>query len=361
MKSFRCIMFILSCTMVFNLYGCSLFGGDSNSQKDNGNYVNEDGYVAKVEGQKITIPEFRYLLSYVMSGMEDNAGLSEGTFIDKIGYWQRIEENQEEDNETIAKKEALKRLKEMKIINIKAKEQNIVLDEDDIAEVKNYTQHYIDNVADGNREVAEGIMLDELGMNFREFEALNGELVLTRKFREKLMQEMEISDDELLELYESKTEIYDAVLIEYILILTETYPWEDPLKDDEIEEKRILAQEILQMAIGGRDFDALTEEYTEDPDFDLYGNQYAFVVADAAGEVDLWAASSQEGDFNMFEVPAGFLIVKTTKKFGFEDAREIIKKDIRLSRYIEQLEVWMKDDKYEIEINQPVFDSMGVQ
>ena len=59
------------------------------------------------------------------------------------------------------------------------------------------------------------------------------------------------------------------------------------------------------MAKNGEDFDTLSEEYNEDPESRLYGNELTFSRKNAREDLKEWAFSADVGDLTLLEVPAG--------------------------------------------------------
>ena len=93
-------------------------------------------------------------------------------------------------------------------------------------------------------------------------------------------------------------------------IYTGRYETEE-LTEQEKEEKQKLAEEILQRALDGEDFDTLSEEYNEDSGGTVYTDGY-FLTADSLFDTKYTTAvlTSEPGDIKLAETSYGLMIIK---------------------------------------------------
>ncbi|MDQ2084852.1 peptidylprolyl isomerase [Herbivorax sp. ANBcel31] len=353
MKCRKFISFILLSFIIFSLSSC--FVSDGNEVNDeNGHAVEDyDSFVAEVEGEKITESELRFILGHMKDISEESSNLS-GADDEQIKmFWE--EEIDGEKRKDIVKRASLDDLIEVKLLVSRAKEENVQLDELDNIEIDELMWQYIQT--NGGEELAEIKLQKDFGMNLDEYEKINEELILSAKYKDEAAKNIEIDEEDIRKYYDDNIDRVEMVSIKYILFLTETHEYDDPMTEEEIEEKKELAKEVLSMAEAGEDFDSLTEEYTEDPEYQLYGNEYTFSRNSASEDLKEWSFSSDEGELTMLEVPAGFMVLKLNERHGFEYVKEGIKQTLQKQEFENNLKQWKKQD---FAINQEVLDSISI-
>ena len=349
MKYNKFVSFILLSVIIFSLSSCSSL--DKKNQLDKNE--NENNIITEVAGEKITVSELKFIFGHIRSILEEDANLLGADKEQIKEHWESdVEGNRRED---VVKRESLEDLIEMKILVSKAKEENIQLDELDNGEIDQLLEQYIE--ANGGEDLAKIKLQNNFGMSLEDYRKINEELVLSAKYKKEAVKKIEIDIEDIKKYYDDNIDEVEMVTIKYILILTETYLDEEPMTEDEIAEKRKLAEDVLDMAENGEDFDALSEEYNEDPESRLYGNKLTFSRENAREDLKEWAFSADVGELTMFEVPAGFMVLKLSEKHGFEFASEGIKKFLQQLEFEENLAEWKKQD---FEINEELLDSLNM-
>ena len=322
MKHSKFISFILLSVIIFSLSSCS--DSDNNSEGDKNqhlNGVNENSIVAEVADEKITASELKFVFSHIRNVLEQDANLVGADKGQIKEFWESDVEG--EKREDVVKRECLEDLIEIKILVSKAKEENVQLDELDNAEIDELLRQYIET--NGGEHLAEITLQNSFGMTLEDYRKINEEFVLSSKYKKEATKKIEIDMEDLKKYYNDNIDEVEMVTIKYILILTETYLDEEPMTEEEIAKKRELAEDVLSMAKNGEDFDTLSEEYNEDPESRLYGNELTFSRKNAREDLKEWAFSADVGDLTLLEVPAGFMLLKVSEKHGFEFALEGIK------------------------------------
>lgn len=354
MKHSKFISFILLSVIIFSLSSCS--DSDNNSEGDKNqhlNGVNENSIVAKVADEKITASELKFVFSHIRNVLEQDANLVGADKGQIKEFWESDVEG--EKREDVVKRECLEDLIEIKILVSKAKEENVQLDELDNAEIDELLRQYIET--NGGEHLAEITLQNSFGMTLEDYRKINEEFVLSSKYKKEATKKIEIDMEDLKKYYNDNIDEVEMVTIKYILILTETYLDEEPMTEEEIAKKRELAEDVLSMAKNGEDFDTLSEEYNEDPESRLYGNELTFSRKNAREDLKEWAFSADVGDLTLLEVPAGFMLLKVSEKHGFEFALEGIKQFLQQQEFEKNLEQWKRED---FTINQELMDSLDM-
>lgn len=354
MKHSKFISFILLSVIIFSLSSCS--DSDNNSEGDKNqhlNGVNENSIVAEVADEKITASELKFVFSHIRNVLEQDANLVGADKGQIKEFWESDVES--EKREDVVKRECLEDLIEIKILVSKAKEENVQLDELDNAEIDELLRQYIET--NGGEHLAEITLQNSFGMTLEDYRKINEEFVLSSKYKKEATKKIEIDMEDLKKYYNDNIDEVEMVTIKYILILTETYLDEEPMTEEEIAKKRELAEDVLSMAKNGEDFDTLSEEYNEDPESRLYGNELTFSRKNAREDLKEWAFSADVGDLTLLEVPAGFMLLKVSEKHGFEFALEGIKQFLQQQEFEKNLEQWKRED---FTINQELMDSLDM-
>lgn len=351
MKYSKFISLILLSVIIFSFSSCSNSQIENEANKDEPVYEND--VIVEVGSENITVSELKFFFSHIRNIIEESANLIGADNEQLKIFWEADIEG--EKRVDVVKRESLEDLIEMKLLVSKAKEDNIQLDESDNAEINKLMGQYIE--ANGGEDLAKLKLQKSFGMSLEGYEKINQDLVLSAKYEREAFKEIEIDQDDIRKYYDDNIDTVEMVTIKYILILTETYEDEEPMTKDEIEEKRKLAEEVLGMAENHEDFDALTEQYTEDPEYQLYGNKLTFSRENAREDLKEWAFNNDIGELTMLEVPAGFMVLKITDKHDFEFALERIKQTLQKQEFEKNLEVWKSMD---FSINQELMDSINM-
>jgi foldase protein PrsA len=125
---------------------------------------NSSDYVAKVDGEKITVAEYKFFLANVKSSIEQAVGLSssDASSVDK--FWKgKLGTMNAED---YAKDQALGKVQEFKIELIKAKDEGVKLDQSDISSVDSYIDTIIKN--NNGKESAEKAIKQDYGITLKQ-------------------------------------------------------------------------------------------------------------------------------------------------------------------------------------------------
>lgn len=347
MRYSKFVSFILSSVIIISLSSCL------NSDKEKNERTDVESIVAEVAGEKITVSELKFVFGHIRNVWEEDVNLDRTDQEQVKEFWE--EDFEGENREDIIKRESLQDLIEMKILISKAKEENIRLDEEDNNEIDELLKQYIET--NGGEELAEVKLQKNFGMSLEDYRKINEELVLSAKYKNEAAEKIEIDPKDIEKYYNDNIDEVEMVTIKYILILTEVYPDEEPMTEEEIAEKRKLAEDILTRAGNGEDFDALSEGYNEDPESRLYGNKLTFSRKNAREDLKEWAFSASPGELTMLEVPSGFMILKFSEKHGFEFASEGIKQFLQQEEFEKRFEQWKTED---ITINQELIDSLNM-
>ena len=159
-------------------------------------------------------------------------------------------------------------------------------------------------------------------------------------------------EDEIDQFTEEEVEQCTFRTVQHILFLTESE--DDVDEDSSIDAETYnaqqleLAEEVLEMAENGEDFETLADEYTEDSGFEYSLNVYG-ESPDGATYVDeftegAWALS--EGEMAIVETDYGYHIIKCVTE-NDEDLYEEAAEELALDKYDEVYEDWLEENEPE--------------
>jgi foldase protein PrsA len=267
----------------------------------------------------------------------------------------------DKDNKTLVKDNCIDQLKELKILLIKAKKDNVVLGKEELDEVKAYIDQFVTENAQGNKEEAEKVVKKQYGITLADYEAIYQSYFLAGKYANDITKKLDVKEDTMKVFYESNAPKFEQVTVKHVLLLTQDQTTGQPMDQAKIDEKKKLADEILAKAKAGENFEALVKQYSEDPGSKEKGGEYTFGKGQMVPEFENWAFTAKDGDYGVVKTTYGYHVMKFIKKAGFEDAKEKVKSELQVEKFNEELEKWKKEDIYDVKINKPIFDAVIVQ
>ncbi|MCC8160837.1 MAG: peptidylprolyl isomerase [Oscillospiraceae bacterium] len=126
------------------------------------------------------------------------------------------------------------------------------------------------------------------------------------------------------------------------------------------------AEELLERAQSGEDFDTLISEYSEDPGSETYPDGYVFTDDEMVVEFQDGVDSIGIGEFTLVKSSYGYHIIQRlaldeTEEY-FEEQYANVESDIESAmendKFLEQLYAWAEEYGIEITVNQELLDSI---
>lgn len=297
--------------------------------------LNNQDYIVSINGEKVCVGEFKFMLDSVRAQMEQK-GLSN---FDTIIDGKKASE--------FAKDRALQSIIKYKIEAQQAKEQGVALEQDEIKKINDE----VDRICSENSKLVES--LNKSGLSIDDLKRINIEFSTADVFKEQILKQINanvtISDEEAKDYYEKNKELYYAreemVRAKHILIKTIDESGNE-LSSDVQEQKKEKINEILKRAKSGEDFDALVKQFSEDPGSKDNGGEYLFPREQMDKEFENAAFALKPGEIsNVVKTTYGYHIIKLEEKFvegqtiGFEALKNTVKVD---AQYNKMFEDWKK-------------------
>lgn len=155
---------------------------------------------------------------------------------------------------------------------------------------------------------------------------------------------IEVSDEEAKDFYQKNLKDYtkDEVRASHILIST-LDPDKQPLPEEQKEEKRKKAEEVLVKAKSGEDFAKLAEEYSDDPGSAISGGDLGYFGQGVmVPEFNDKAFSMKVGEISeLVETQYGYHIIYLTDKndgeLPFDKVKADVKSRIKYNKYQDKM------------------------
>lgn len=327
-------------------------------------------YVATVGGEKITITEYKYYLKKQKGNMLNKARMTDPD-TDEATFW-----NTEIDGENaleVAKKSTLETIKNKKVQFIKAKEKKFKLTDKEFQNTGDITIRKIISVTGGgNREVANSSIERSYGISLDDIRNIIVENTLVEEFRYTEIENMKVSADDIKDYYKMYPEWYksntqarmnceEAVWVRHIYISVA-----NDAKQEERDAAKKKMEDLLVRLKSGEDFIKLSEEVAKD----FNTGDYLFGKGKMMPEFEKVSFSLVSGQIydTLVWVENGYEIIKLEEKYAKDqpvslkcvtEYHEFGTEFLKEKLYQEQLYEWEKDDKFDIIVNEAVYNSIN--
>lgn len=336
-------------------------------------FVDSSGYVATVDGNRISRSEFQFFLKQQVTYVEYMEELN--TDAEKKEYWTTPSDGQ--DPWENAKSKALDFSKEYMIQLIKAQEMGLKVNSD----IKSQAESYISSMKGSltNRQFHEYVK-SAYGITPDELQKIYENLTLIDDFKDKYLDENyvaeEITEEQVKARYDEDPKKFDNVDISYISL----YKYDDKgndLTEEQLNEKRKTAETVLDKIKDGEDIGDLIKEYSEDytaqetaddsdedTDKDNIGKAtIRYSESSSIKNLIDWVFSNKPGDSGIVETDHAIYVVKIESRTDFDDLKDQIKttmaQEAEEKFYDDALNSWSLESKYNIIKNERVYDSIS--
>lgn len=313
--------------------------------------ASSDNYIISINGEKVNVGEFKFMLETVRARMEQQGLTNFDTIVDG------------KKASDLAKERALESIVNYKTGAQQARVRNIALTEQEIKKINDD----IDKVIAQNPKVMES--LKSAGLSVDDFKRMNMEFSLSQKLKtqeiEGIKKNITIIDEELKDYYNKNKDQFtfnqEMVRAKHILIKT-TDANENELPKEQQEQAKSKAEGILNRAKAGEDFAGLAKQYSEDLGSKDNGGEYTFPRGQMVEEFENTAFSLKRGEIsNLVKTRFGYHIIKLEEKYekgqimSFESIKD--KEEFKVeAQYNKILEDWKK--KSQIIRNDKLYNSL---
>ena len=248
-----------------------------------------------------------------------------------------------------AKQLSLSQAVETEYLLQEAKKSGFSVDNSELNEQwKTMEENIVKSASDNNISVDE-FCKNAFRIGLNKFKSIFKDSYIAQKYREQVINDMTADEAELVAFYEENKNFIDYASVRHILIKCD----KDAEKDVE-DEKRKMAQEILDKVNGGEDFAALAVEFSEDDGSKNTGGIYEVRQnGQFVPEFEEWAFSHNPGDTGIIRSDYGFHVMKLDDIYNtFESQRENITFEYKTDKYRTAMSEAFSNGEYNIEVKE---------
>ncbi len=329
--------------------------------------IDSRSYVAKVESNRISKPEFMFFLKQQVAFTEYEEGLTSA--VDKKKFWTTPAEGQDPWEE--AKIKALDLAKEYSIQLIKAKEAGFKAD----STVKNRVYYLMTSMQGqmSNKQFNQYIR-DMYNVSPNQLQKIWENYSVIERFKEDYLNnnytQEEIEEIEIKARYDEDPKQFDSVDISYVRLdkYDENY---NELSKEEIDAKLKTADEILRKIEDGEEMDELIKKYSDEVDLENAGEESeedqnspgkTTIQYSKDSKLAEWVFDHQPGEAGIVDTDYVIYIVKVDDRTEYSDVKDIVKStmenEAREKFYEDALNEWNLESRYNIIKNDKVYDSI---
>ncbi len=221
---------------------------------------------------------------------------------------------------------------------------NVEFDEDTKESMDSYKQRVVDSYKDQDGGY-KGFLKDNK-LTDKDVDMLVSVSYYTDALRSKL-EPVEYTDAEKEQYFKDNYRRAKHILITV----------EDDMSGEEKEAAKTKAEELLQRAQNGEDFDALVKEYSEDPGSQSNPDGYFFTDNEMVREFQDGVDSIEPGNFTLVETSYGYHVIQRLPlddneelyKTEYNKVADTIKDKLENKRFEEQAYAWAEE--YGVETN----------
>lgn len=304
-----------------------------------------ENYAATAGGHKISVGELNFYLTSIKNQMS-------GTELASDDDWQ----NQEIEGMKamdFAKERALETAGD-NIAYVEISDYlKLELTDDDKANIKSIKNNLIKQYG-GDTGYKKFLKSQDINESF--IDMLCKSMICSEKLADIAVSENPITDEERSEEFNRLSEEgnYKA---KHILILSVNPDNMQPLPQDEQDEAKSTAQQILARVQNGEDFDALMNEYSQDPGLAQNPDGYVFSDGQMDENFENCTKGLAIGEIGFTESAYGYHIIKRLP-LEQSDLESAITSSLRAKKLSDAMEKWKEEDGFTIVKNTAVFDSV---
>ena len=253
---------------------------------------------------------------------------------------------------------AVDNLKKEYLLKEVAKAMDIKLDSDTQSKLKDYQKSIKDSY---DREGGYKKFLKDNNLTDDYIDKLASVSYYTDALK-KQTETPTFTEDELREYFK---ENYRRV--KYVLISTIDSQTGDEVSDDKKEEAKKTAEEVLEKAQNGEDFDTLISDYSPNTANDSDENGYIFTDNETGVEFEEGVDSIKADEFTLVQSDSGYYVIKRLPldesqecfEEEYENEAETINTTMQNNAFYEQVQKWADEYGIKVTVNDEVLDKIN--
>lgn len=251
-------------------------------------------------------------------------------------------------------------IQENYLINEVALQMGLTLSEDEMKDVRSSVASFKSQM--GGKKAGDKI-LESFGVD----DSVLENILSTSVYAEKVFEEVTVeepTEDELKQYFKD-----EYLRAKHVLVSTKDQTTNEDLDEEKQAEAEQKANDILEKAKNGEDFDALITEFNEDPGMASNTDGYFFTDGEMVQEFEDAVKSVQPGEITMCKSDFGYHIIKrlpldeADENFAkfFEDKKTAVESGISKKKRLDALNKKAEELGIEVTVNQDVIDNIKIE
>ncbi len=298
----KVISFAVVLSLIFCVSACK-------NNEDSSNNKEPAKIVGTVGEEKISETEFMFYFNMNKNQMENDAVVEGKSDEEKKEFWA----TNEDKKQTLIDK-TFNDITDVKILLMLAEKEKVKLEQTDLDEIESNVQRFIKERGNGDKAEAEKVMKEIYGITIDEYRGIYEDyLNAYDKYAFNETAKIEISDSDIEKRFERDKDQYKKVNVKHVLIYTIDVNTKEPLTEDVINQRKLLAEDVFKRVKEGEAIEDLAKQYSGDIGSKDSGGEYTLGKGDTVAEFEEWAFNAKEGDIGFIEASYGFHIIKFIK------------------------------------------------
>ena len=298
-------------------------------------YSGDSGhYVVKVNGQKVTLEEFKVYMKIVKKEFENRAEIKAGADTkEKQGLWDGNFEGN--DPSELVRKQALDMVIEIKLFEQKLSENNLKLRKEEIDEIK--------------KTLKKNEFIKKYNLQDKELDIYAKGFAISNKFLAYITKDINVKDEEVNDFLAKNLDISKSYTINYIVFLNRSNKDQTQDKDSEAFQR---AQQMHEKIKSRDDFVKLAKQNTNDSSVKSLNGMLTFLKGEARDiEIEDAVMNMTVGDISKpIKTETGYYIfsldsIKQLSSQDIEKVKNDYKKQFSQQKLEQYKEKWKKEAK----------------
>lgn len=255
---------------------------------------------------------------------------------------------------------ATENLKKSMIIKELADKMDVSLTDDETKQIKSSISSFKSNM--GGKKAG-----DKLLKSYGVSDEFLMTVLASSTYSSQVLDKLDVAeptDDEIKEYFKNS-----YLRAKHILISTKDMTTGEEFDEDKLAEAEKKANEVLEKAKNGEDFDALIKEYNEDPGMETNTDGYFFTDGDMVSEFENTTKSLDINGIDICKSDYGYHIIlrlpidETDAKFAeyLEDNKSSVKSALSSEKETEALDKKAEEEGIKIELDEKKINTLKIE
>lgn len=306
-------------------------------------------YAATVGKSRISADEYTFYLNNVKAQME-------GTELSSEEDWQTNEIEGKKAIELAREKALETAVNNVAYIEV-GKALGIKMSSEDKKNIEENKKRFVTQM--GSEENYKQFLKTQ-GIDDGFIKMLCESMFYSSELTEKIKEEAPVTDEEISAYFaENEADLNVRYRhAKHILILTKNMTTGEEFSEQDSENARLKAEELLKRVRSGEDFDALAEEFSEDPGLAGNPNGYVFGDGEMMEEFENGTDELAVGETGLVKSSIGYHIILRLP-LEESDIKDRTEELILAERLDEKMKLWEEEKNISVEVNDEIISKIN--